>query len=71
MTAFRTISLPNWIIAVKANFCSIKPSSNHRYQVINYCLDNQIKQQGRLKTLIPVFRRPLGKCLNQLADSTP
>ena len=48
MTAFRTISLPNWIIAVKAAFCSIKPSSNHRYQVIHYCLDkpNQTKRSS-------------------------
>ncbi|WP_186805656.1 hypothetical protein [Neisseria sicca] len=27
-------------------------------------------RQGRLKTLIPVFRRPCRNCLNQLADST-
>ena len=60
MTAFRTISLPNWIIAVKATFCFIKPSSNHRYQVIgsikcqrrNHCLDKPNQTQRSSENLI-------------------
>ncbi|EGQ78089.1 hypothetical protein HMPREF9418_0455 [Neisseria macacae ATCC 33926] len=34
-------------------------------------LSRQTKSRGRLKTLIPVFRRPFGKYQNQFADSTP